>query len=271
LEASEILSENSQFTRYLVSYPSDGLQIYGFMNVPVGEGPFPVVIASHGYIDPGVYQTLDYTTNYADELARNGYLVLHPNLRGYPPSEDGPNLFRVGMAIDVLNLIALVEAQAGRPGPLAQADASRIGLWGHSMGGGISTRVMTVNPDVDAVLLYGAMSGDEQQNFERILNVFSEGQRGLEELSAPPEALQRISPIYYLDGVEAAVSIHHGSGDAEVPLEWSIDLCDRLEQLNKSVECFTYEAQPHTFSGEGDLLFIFRMVDFFDRFLKANH
>jgi dipeptidyl aminopeptidase/acylaminoacyl peptidase len=172
------------------------------------------------------------------------------------------------MAIDVLNLIALVRAQAGQPGPLEQADGSRIGLWGHSMGGGISTRVMTVAPDVDAVLLYGAMSGDEQKNYERILNVFSDGERGLEELSAPAEAFQRISPINYLGGVEAAVSIHHGSNDSEVPLEWSIDLCDRLTQLGKSVECFTYEGQPHTFIGDGDLLFIFRMVDFFNRQLK---
>jgi uncharacterized protein len=270
LEIVEILAENSLFTRYLVAYPSDGLRIFGFMNVPEGEGPFPVVIAIHGYINPEVYNTLDYTTNYADELARNGFLVLHPNLRGYPPSDDGSNFFRVGMAVDVLNLIALVDSHAEKEGPLRLADATRIGLWGHSMGGGISTRVMTVNPAVDAVLLYGAMSGDEQKNFERIFSVFSNGERGLEELNVPAEAIQRISPINYLDDVQAAVSIHHGTNDSEVPLEWSIDLCDRLEQINKIVECYYYDGQPHTFIGEGDLLFIFRMVDFFNRLLGSN-
>jgi len=194
----ETMAENSLFTRYLISYPSDGLRIFGFLNLPAGDGPFPVVIALHGYIDPAVYTTLDYTTRYADELARNGFLVIHPNLRGYLPSDDGPNLFRVGMAVDVLNLIALVQSQGGKPGLLASADPSRIGLWGHSMGGGISIRVMTVSPDVDAVLLYGSMSGDEQKNFERIFNVFSEGDRGLEELNSPLEVFLLTSPINYL-------------------------------------------------------------------------
>ncbi|HLE15081.1 MAG TPA: alpha/beta fold hydrolase [Anaerolineales bacterium] len=268
LRIEDTLGDSSRFTRYLIAYPSDDLTIYGFMNVPKGEGPFPVIVAIHGYIDPGVYQTLDYTTGYADALARSGYLVLHPNLRGYPPSDDGDNLFRVGMAIDVLNLIELVKGQAGQPGPLELADPQAIGLWGHSMGGGISTRVMTVSPDVDAVVLYGAMSGDEQKNYERIFNFFSNGTRGMQELNSPAEAFTRISPVNFLDRIEAAVSIHHGNQDTEVPLEWSEDLCNRLLELGKSVECYTYNKQPHTFRGEGDQLFVQRTIEFFDRILK---
>lgn len=270
LRIEQTLADNSYFTRYLVSYPSDGLTIFGFMNVPKGGGSFPVVIASHGYIEPEVYNTLDYTTGYADALARSGYLVIHPNLRGYKPSDDGPNLFRVGMAIDVLNLIALVKDQGGQPGALQPADPERIGLWGHSMGGGISTRVMVVSPEVRAVLLYGAMSGDEQKNYERIFNVFTEGLRGKEELSAPAEAFQRISPVYFLDHVQAAVSIHHGTEDSEVPPEWSLDLCEQLRAINKEVECFSYPGQPHTFYGDGEQMFIQRMIDFYDRYLSSG-
>ena len=168
VEIVERVGSNSAFTRYLVRYPSDGLSIHGFMNVPVGDGPHPVIIALHGYIDPDVYNTFDYTTHYADALASAGYLVLHPNLRGYPPSDGGDNLFRVGMALDVLNLISIVESTAGQPGALENADGSRIGLWGHSMGGGVVTRVITVSDDVRAAVLYAAMSGDEKRNYEAI-------------------------------------------------------------------------------------------------------
>jgi dipeptidyl aminopeptidase/acylaminoacyl peptidase len=269
LVVEETIADNSYFTRLLVSYPSDGLKIYGFMNVPNrGAPPYPVVIALHGYIEPEIYSTLDYTTPYADALARSGYLVLHPNLRGYPPSDSGDNLFRVGMAIDVLNLIALVKAQGGQPGPLALADPQAIGIWGHSMGGGISTRVITVSPDVKAAVLYGAMSGDEKKNFERIFSYFSNGTRGIDELSTPDEAFQLISPINYLDRIQAAVSIHHGVNDVDVPLEWSQDLCQRLQELAKQVECFNYAGQKHTFSGEGDELFNVRVLQFYDRVLK---
>jgi dipeptidyl aminopeptidase/acylaminoacyl peptidase len=270
VEAREVLAENSYFTRVLISYPSDGLTIYGFMDVPKGgESPFPVIIALHGYIDPAIYDTIDYTTRYADDLARAGYLVLHPNLRGYPPSDSGDDLFRVGMAVDVLNLIAIVQETGGQPGPLEQANPEAIGLWGHSMGGGISTRVITVNPDIRAAVLYGAMSGDEQKNFDRIYHYFSAGTRGLEERAVPAEAVEQISPANYLDRITAAVSIHHGKDDPDVPLAWSLDLCQRLESLRKTVECFTYPGQAHTFHGEGDVLFVQRAIDFFNRHLRS--
>jgi len=266
IQVKDVLASNSIFTRTLITYPSDGLTIYGFIDTPNrGKPPFPVVIALHGYIDPQNYATLDYTTRYADAMARAGFLVLHPNLRGFPPSDNGEDLFRVGMATDVLNLIALVKEQAGKPGLLQFADASKIGLWGHSMGGGVATRVMTVSPDVRAVVLYGAMSGDELKNYTRIFNVFSPGTRGQAERAAPPEAFLHISPIYYLDRIGAAVSIHHGEIDTTVPPAWSQDLCDRLYSLGKIVECFTYPGEPHTFSGEGDSLFIDRMVQFLDQ------
>ena len=268
LAVQQLLAENSYFTRYSISYPSDGLTITGFMNVPRrGEAPYPVVIALHGYIDPAVYQTLDYTTGYADTLARAGFLVIHPNLRGYPPSDPGENLFRVGMAVDVLNLIALVKSQGGQPGPLAAADPEAIGLWGHSMGGGISTRVITVSPDIKAAVLYAAMSGDERQNFAAIYE-WSYGERGIGELSVPEEELGRISPIYFLDRIQAAVSIHHGEADELVPPDWSLDLCARLEELEKEVECFSYPDQPHTFRDDGGALFMERVVDFYQRTLR---
>jgi dienelactone hydrolase len=275
LIAAEILDVNSYFTRTLVAYPSDGLAIFGYANTPKGRsirptanGRLPVIIAIHGYIDPAIYNTIDYTTRYADALARAGYLVIHPNLRGYPPSDNGENLFRVGMAVDVLNLIAIIQAQAGKPGLLSQADPDRIGLWGHSMGGGITTRVITVSPHVKAAVLYGAMGADERLNYERIFSYFSNGTRGIEELSAPEEVFARVSPLNFLDRIQAAVSIHHGEDDGEVPPAWSADLCRRLEELGKTVECFVYDDQPHTFRGEEDAVLIQRMVWFFDRKLR---
>jgi dienelactone hydrolase len=274
LRVQETLATNSIFTRMLISYPSDGLKIYGFIDIPQpgrSTPPYPMVIALHGYIDPAIYNTVDYTTHYADSLAWAGYIVLHPNLRGFPPSDNGDDLFRVGMAVDVLNLITLVKEQAGKPGPLELADPQAIGLWGHSMGGGVVTRVLVVSPDVRAAVLYGAMSGDDQKNYERIFNYFSNQSRGVEELKTPLEAFDRISPINFLDRIQAAVSINHGKNDKDVPLAWSLDLCQRLQRLGKSVECFTYPGQSHTFHGAGDELFIQRMVDFYNRVLKRDN
>lgn len=268
IEFVEVMGQNLYFTRYLIRYPSDGLNIYGFADIPNDEAKHPVIIALHGYIDPAVYTTLDYTTHYADALASAGYLVLHPNLRGYAPSDRGENLFRVGMAIDVLNLIALVQSQSGGTDPLKNANPDAIGLWGHSMGGGITTRVLTVTEDVKAAVLYAAMSGDEQKNYEAIRQ-WSGDTRGLAEQNIPIEALDRISPMYYFQNITAAVSIHHGMADQLVPVDWSVKTCDQLTSLGKNVQCQYYKEMPHTFYGAGDEKFIQNTVDFFNQHLTG--
>jgi uncharacterized protein len=269
LKIEKTLAQKTAFTRYLISYPSDGLTIYGFMDVPTGTGLFPVILVLHGYVSPVNYQTLTYTTHYADALAEAGYLTIHPNYRGYPPSDTGsrPNLFRVGFAVDVLNLVALVKQHGGQTGPLEKANPQAIGLLGHSMGGGIGLRVITVDPGVKAAVLYGAMSGDEKANAERLMT-WSGGQRGKDELAAPDTIVKLVSPSNYLDRIKSAISIHHGESDQTVPPQWSSILFSQLQGLHKTVEYFTYPGQPHTFKGEADQLFIKRSMAFFDRQLK---
>lgn len=262
--SSEHLSTG--FTRYIFDYPSDGLTIYGFMNLPDSSGPHAIVLVLHGYLDPAEYEMLPYTTRYADALANAGYLVLHPNFRNYPPSDPGPNLFRVGYAVDVMNLLALIREQAGQPGPLETADPDAIGLFGHSMGGGVTLRVLTLGAPVQAAVLYGSMNGDEQLNFSKIYE-WSEGERGLAELNTAPQDLERVSPVFYLDRVQVPVSIHHGEEDELVPPEWSADLCLRLEFLGKQVECFTYPDELHTFIGFGGIVLMERVTEFFDQHL----
>jgi dipeptidyl aminopeptidase/acylaminoacyl peptidase len=224
-----------------------------------------VVLVLHGYVDPGIYQIETYTAGYAAAFANNGFIAIHPNYRNYAPSDTGPNEFRVGFAVDVLNLIGIVNAQAGSPGILEKADPDAVFLFGHSMGGGIALRVLTVGAEVQGAVLYASMSGDERRNFEHIRDVLSQGERGNEELAVSDEQLQQISPVFSYDRIQVPVSIHHGDADDIVPLEWSEELCLMLQNIGKPVECFTYHNMPHIFIGSNDLLLVERSVDFFRR------
>jgi dipeptidyl aminopeptidase/acylaminoacyl peptidase len=257
----------NNFTRYTISYPSDGLTIYGFMDVPKAPGLYLVVIALHGHVNADIYQTLDYTTRYADNIASNGYVVIHPNMRNYKPSDNGPSNYYVGYAIDVLNLIGMVRKQGNLVGLLKKADPERIGLWGHSMGGGVAIRVLTIDPKIRAAVLYAAVSGDLTVSRNRF------GSLGGSDispalLSASTADIVRISPSSFYHNIQAAVSIHHGENDSTVPLQWSKDLCNQLTQMGKTVECFYYPGQVHTFQGDGEQLFEHRVVDFFSRTLR---
>jgi len=252
------------FSRLLFSYPSDGLKIYGFMDVPRQPGLYPAVIALHGHVNADVYQTLDYTTRYADAIAHNGYVVIHPNMRNYKPSDSGPSDLYVGYAIDVLNLIHLVRKEGNQVGPLKQADPQKIGLWGHSMGGGIALRVATLDSSIRSVVLYGAVSGDLTQSIGRFDSLSSNPLL----LNVSRADLLSISPSSFYANIQAAISIHHGENDPTVPPQWSKDLYDQLTLLHKNVECFFYSGQVHTFQGDGEQLFEHRVVDFFSRTLR---
>jgi dienelactone hydrolase len=263
------LENTGGFTRVLFSYPSDGLKIYGFINIPLGLGPFPVVIFVHGYVNPVLYETLDYSVRYADDLARRGLIVVHPNLRGYPPSDNGPDLFETGKAIDVLNLATLIQRDAGTPGLLEQANPDKIALWGHSTGGGIAIRAVTVNlpsatgpgPTIKAAILYAPMSGDEAKNAYRSYYVFTQP-RWEYEVSLPVEALQPISPAFFYDQIEAAVQVHHGALDELVPIEWSRETCAQMQEAGVTVECYEYRTQAHNFCCDSYKWMLDRLVSF---------
>jgi len=247
LTVEYLWERQEDFARYYITYPSDGLTIHGFVNIPEGEGPFPVVIALHGYIPASEYETLDYSTRYADSIARQGYIVLHPNMRNFPPS-DSPGRSRdslTGYTIDVMNLLALVRKMAEQPGIFENADVERLGIWGHSLGGGIALRVATLVDEIDAIVLYAAVT--QHYNYDPI---------GL--------------PVYDLRVIDAPFSIHHGTQDDTVSITWTETICSTLEELGKTYDCYYYEGQPHTFLrlGSGDALFIQRTVAFFNEYLQ---
>lgn len=256
--------ESESFSRRHFSYPSEGMSMYGFINIPDGEGPFPVIILLHGHVKRDGYNTLAYTARYADALAENGYIVIHPNLRGYLPTPDGENQLGVGDTVDILNLIAIIRRQAEGDGLLMNADADNIGLWGHSMGGGIVMRVMVIDPDIKAGLLYASVHPDERVNLAH----FREDGRGYEKTQAQGNSISQISPLDYLERANAPISIHHGDQDERVPYEWSTFLYERLKQLDKNVTYEVYPGQLHTFRGSGDTRFIDNSIQFFNQYLK---
>ena len=249
IEVLERLAEQDSFTSFSIRYPSDGLNIYGFMNIPKGAGPFPVIISVHGYAVYGKYDPFNVTQDSADFFAAHQYIVIHPGLRNHPPSDAGDNILRVGMTLDVMNLIALVKTRDSLPPELASADSDRIGLWGYSMGGEIGLRVITISPDVRAVVLYSPLSGHSEWNSRQLYEITQDAEFA-KDFAVPLEMLDRVSPFYHYQRIISAVQLHHGTADTTAPLSWTVETCDFLKGAGISVECVVYQDAGHVFGGE---------------------
>jgi len=245
------------------------------MNVPKGEGSFPVIIMLHGYAPPDEYISIneDYDLFTADMFASRGYLVIHPDLRGFSAGEgevtNFDNLFQTGLAIDTLNLIALVKDAGGKPGPLANGDPTRIGLWGHSLGGGVALHVITVSKDVRAAILYSALSGDESKNSPLMFALSGNEDQYEREQAVDPETLKLISPIYHFDGITAAVKLYHGTEDTVVPVAWAVENCEamKLHLPPDRLDCVYYIGGRHTVFSRFQPEFSNSQLAFFQTFL----
>jgi uncharacterized protein len=248
------ISSNNYYISYVFSFKSEGLKIFGMMNVPAGKGPFPVIILNHGYY-PSQFQSGDGTKSMADILAREGYLTLAPDYRGHGRSEsDGKSGgHRPEYSIDVLSLLASVSS-------LPEADESRIGMWGHSMGGEVTLRAIEATNKIKAVALWAPTSANASHN-----SSFYGGGRSQDEQSSE---VYGISPINYLNYVSAPITLHQGLEDTEVDPKWSIDLKNALEKEGKQVEYFEYPGQDHNFINLGWDIVSGRTIDFFDKYLK---
>ena len=275
IEVRFTYTTTAAYTRYYIAYPSDdpwpdseeSLEVTGVMHVPHGQGPFPVVILNHGYIPPDRYWSGADTLFASEYLAQRGYLTVAPDFRGWGGSDSGHNYFRTGLVIDALNLLSSLPS-------LPQADSERVGMWGHSLGGGVTTKAITIDPRIKAAVLYGPVSADEAENIRKwgggsplspledsLWRAYSQAQRN-------GGFLRRASPINYYDFVTAPVQIHQGTADDVTPPRWAEAIRDALTAADKQVEYYAYEGQGHAFQGESWTLFMERTTRFFDRYLK---
>ncbi len=273
-----VLDPGVNYSRYYVSYLSDGLKIYALMTVPTGQKPatgWPIIIFNHGYIPPNVYRTTSRYIAYVDQMARSGYIVFKSDYRGHDRSEGAARggYTQPDYTIDVLNAIASVKRYP-------DADPKRIGMWGHSMGGYITLRSMVITQDIKVGVIWGGVVAPYPDLFTR-WNVgarpttASPGswvyslQQAYGSAQENPKFWNSISANAYLRDLNAPIQLHHSTTDEEVPVEFSQMLYDEMLQANRVVELYTYDGDNHNISHNFSLA-MQRTVEFFDRYLKTD-
>jgi dipeptidyl aminopeptidase/acylaminoacyl peptidase len=270
LVIEQVLEPGVNYDRFIASYRSDGLELYGLLTVPRGEKPtsgWPVIVFNHGYIPPDEYRSTERYVAYVDGFARNGYIVFRPDYRGHGDSEgEASSAFgAVDYTVDVLNAVASLQQYP-------DADPERIGMWGHSMGGTITLRVMVVTDDVKAGVIWGGsvapypeMVADWEQRRGR--RPWTGALRAYGTWEENPDFWAAIDPVSYLSDLSGPVQLHQGTADESVPAEFSEGLYARLQAIGGPAELYLYEGDNHNISANFGTA-MQRSIAFFDRYLK---
>lgn len=264
-----VLERHAAYTRHFITYRSGELTISGIMNLPEGEGPFPVLILNHGYIDTSVYTNGRGLRREQDYLARQGFLVIHSDYRNHAQSsrvDEGELENRLGYVEDVINVVVAVRASA-----LPYFDKDNIGMLGHSMGGGVAQTIAVAQPDlVKAIALYAPVSMDYRDSYFKYMAGDPERAARIRERYGPPEGggpvWDALSPASYAGRIAVPMILFQGTLDDSVPKEWSDETAELLGSMGKSIEYVVYEGEAHEF-GPRWTDFMERTAEFFDKHL----
>ena len=221
----------------LVHYPStDGVTVSAFLYRPErGSRPgdkAPVVIYWHG--GPESQYRPNFSTTMALLTAELGVAVLAPNVRGsdgygkkFLQLDDGVK--REGSLADIGATLDWIARQP-------DLDATRVGVYGGSYGGYMTLASAAffggrVRAACDLVGISSLPTFLEHtQAYRRDLRRVEYGDERVPEVLA---VQKRISPLYSVDKIEAAMFVQQGKNDPRVPQSEAEQIVTALRQRNK--------------------------------------
>lgn len=235
LEQREIPEFHLQAKLYLVSYAVSGLKVKGYLAVPHGAGPFPLIVYCRG----GIKNVGMTKLAWVSRLVQEGYVVFAPLYRGNRGGE-GREDFGGDDRMDVLEAIPWVIG-------LPMVDPDRMHLFGFSRGSVPALFAAMKFSCFRSVTVWGGVSDmvltyEEREDLRRMLKRVIGGPPWKK-----PEEYEWRSPIRRVHEVRCPVLIVHGSEDRSVGVEHAYRLATALTQAGKPFETMIYKGLGHHF------------------------
>lgn len=247
---------------YITYKARDGRNITGYVTIPKGDGPFPLVVMPHG--GPYVPEVIDRFDEWSQLLANNGYLVLQPQYRG-----------SLKYGLDFYKSAFIDGSEAGRAmqddkddGALylveqGLADPDRMAMFGWSYGGYAALVAASREDQIYQCVVAGAAVTDPDMQVD-YYRYRMRGAQKVEQLTTWDGA---VSPIKEVDKINVPMFIVHGDKDQRVPPEHFDKYIAALERADVNHKKLILEGADHfdnTLIYEHKILFYTQMLRFFE-------
>ena len=142
-------------------------------------------------------------------------------------------------------------------GNLPYVDKARIGIWGWSFGGYMSSLAITKGADV----FKAAIAVAPVTNWRFYDTIYTE--RFLKTPQENPKGYDDNSPVFYADRLKGKFLLIHGTGDDNVHFQNSVEMVNALVKANRPFESAYYPNRSHGISGGNTSIHLFtQMTDF---------
>ncbi len=247
-------------TEFFSFTTSEGISLNGYMIKPANFDPnkkYPVFMYVYG--GPGS-QNVSETwggsrTMWFNYLAQQGYIVACVDNRGtgFRGAEFKKMTYLNLGKYETIDQIEAAKWFANQP----YVDGKRIGIWGWSYGGYMSSLCITKGADVFKM----AIAVAPVTTWRFYDSIYTE--RYLRTPQENPEGYDINSPINFADQMKGKFLLIHGTGDDNVHFQNSVMFSESLIQANKSFDQAYYPNKNHGISGGNTTIQLYRkMTDF---------
>lgn len=223
----------------------------GLINIPKGEGTFPVIVMYRGYVDQKTYTTGSGTQPSASVFASNGFITVAPDFLGYGQSDiEAGDIFETRFQTYVTAAVTLKSVNS-----ISQWDGKNIFIWGHSNGGQIALTTLEITGDTYPTILWAPVSRPFPASILYYIDEADDGGKliidKLAEFNETYDA-SKFSLSSYLDKIKAPIEIHQGTIDTAVPYWWSDSIVKILKSTGTDVTYFKYSGANHNLAPSWD-------------------
>ncbi|MBB5437281.1 dienelactone hydrolase [Pedobacter sp. AK017] len=261
----------------------DGSKCKGILYKPENFDPtkkYPVLIHYYDQFSMCLnqYPVIAYTSSAFTNIpwfVSRGYLVFLPDIYFNKEAQGIGSMNEPKIPYGAAALNA-VEGAANWLSSKSYVDSAKMGIAGHSMGGGLTSYILTHSNRFAAAFMGAGVSdwisGALQLNFKdgmsRLGVSYYSGSTGSDIWINNAKYLD--NPILHVAKVTSPLLMFHCKADSGVPFEQAVELFVAMRRMSKKVWLLQYDQGVHsTLNQRDDRDLTIRVTQFFDHYLKG--